>query len=135
MSGLASSSPLSPEDIEILQGRFSKLEADVDAFSMTLNRLANAHRLSSSTGNSVNPAASRHQHPRRLVFASQPASALAMVMVVLVGAAMTLALRKMRMQKVGRSALLVTLWITVSTCTTDSCHANSAIFIDTNAYV
>ncbi len=106
-SDLASSSPLSPGDIEVLQARFSKLEADVDAFSMTLTRLANAHRLSGRRGG-VNYDASRHQQIRRLAFAS-PSSTLAMVMVVVVGAAMTLAVRKMRAQKVGHSELLVML--------------------------
>jgi len=92
MSGLASASLLSPEDIETLQGRLSKLEAGVDAFSVTLNRLSNA-RLSSSGG-------SHHQHATgRRAFAS-PASALAMAALVLVGTAMILALRKMREQKV-----------------------------------
>jgi len=95
MSGLASASLLSPEDIETLQGRLSKLEAGVDAFSVTLNRLSNARRLSGRGSG-----CSHHQHATgRRAFAS-PASALAMAALVLVGTAMILALRKMREQKV-----------------------------------
>ena len=98
------SSSLSPEDIETLQGRFSKLEADVDAFSTALTRLSNARRLSSSKGGDGGGASSTAARQRRQVRGLQrldsPAPALAMI--VLIGAAMSLILSKMRVYKVRR---------------------------------
>lgn len=64
---------LSGEDIEQLQGRFSSLEADVDALSTTLSRISEARitqrsaarRLSSQSGSDSNRADRQELFPSR----------------------------------------------------------------------
>lgn len=123
MTNIESSSPpppsasLSPQDIERLLGRFSELEADVDAFSTALLRLSGVrgHRVSSSSSSSTGGGIVHDRvggtdviNQRELSASASRGPSLTVLLYpvlafVLVGAATALVSRRnARVQKVGR---------------------------------